>query len=330
MKFGMVLTGDPSLQEQVDLGKLGERVGFDQLYCWDSHIYKQESSALLTLLAVNTDRIDLGLCVTNHVTRHPTVTASLFATLANLVGGDRLTCGIGTGGSAIRSWGAKKGTLADLEVAVRMIQGLTRGDEVEVDGTPVTLAWASGGPVPVLVSASGPKSLRLAGRVADGVILAAADPVFVAWCLGQVRAGWRDAGRDGGSFRVQVAAPAYLSDDMAKARAQVAWYPAFIGSHVANILRRYDVADEGSDVWEYVDAGSAGEYRQRGRPGEQTVRVPDEVVDRLTIVGDASATITRIRELESLGVTEIAVYVSADEPDRLVEAFGREVIPAFG
>ena len=41
MKFGMVLTGDPSLQEQVDLGKLGERVGFDKLYCWDSHILKQ-------------------------------------------------------------------------------------------------------------------------------------------------------------------------------------------------------------------------------------------------------------------------------------------------
>lgn len=330
MKFGMVLTCDPPVKEQVDRGKFGEQYGFDNVYCWDSHIYKQEASVLLTLLSTTTDRVDVGLCVTNHVTRHPTVTASFFATLANLVGGDRLICGIGSGGSAVRAWGAKPGTLADLEAAVRVIQGLTRGDEVEVGGTPVRLGWASGGSVPVLVSASGPKSLRLAGRVADGVILTAADPVFVGWCLDQVRAGWKDAGRDGSEFRVQVATPAYIANDMEKARAQVGWYPAFIGSHVANILRRHDVEDDRADVWGYVDASSADEYRQRGRPGESAVQVPDEVVDRLTIVGDADQTITKIRELESLGVTEVAIYLSVDDPDRLIEAYGREVIPAFG
>lgn len=330
MKFGMVLTGDPPVQGQVEQGKLGEAKGFDYVYCWDSHILKQESSALLTLLASRTERVVAGLCVTNHVTRHPTVTASLFATLANLVGGDRLTCGIGSGGSAVRAWGAKPGTLADLETAVGVIQGLTRGEEVDVAGTPVRFGWASGGSVPVLVSASGPKSLRLAGRVADGVILTAADPVFVGWCLDQVRKGWDDAGRDGSDFRVQVATPAYLSADIEKARAQVRWYPAFIGSHVANILRRFAVDDEGADVWGYVDVGSAGEYRQRGRPGEKpAVEVPDEVVDRLTIVGDAKATITKIRELGSLGVTEVAVYLSADDPERLINGYGRDVIPAF-
>lgn len=329
MKFGMVLTGDPPLQAQINRAKLGERVGFDYIYAWDSHIYKQESSALLTLLAANTDRVNIGLCVTNHVTRHPTVTASLFATLANLIGGDRLTCGIGTGGSAIRAWGAKPGSLADMEVAVGLIQQLTRGEEVEIGGMPVKLEWAAGGPLPVLVSASGPRSLRLAGRIADGVILTAADPVFVRWCLEQVKAGWEDAGRDGSGFRVQVAAPAYLSSDLDEARSQVAWYPAFIGAHVANILRRYEVADGESEVWSYVESGGAGEYRQRGRPGEHAVKVPDEVVDRLTIVGDAQQTVSKLRELEALGVTEVAIYLSTSDPDNLVEGYGREVIPAF-
>ncbi len=325
----MVLTGDPPLGEQVDRAKFGEQAGFDHVYAWDSHIYKQESSALLTLMAANTERANLGLCVTNHVTRHPTVTASLFATLANLVGGDRLTCGIGSGGSAVRAWGAKPGTLTDLEAAVRIIQGLTRGDEVQIGDSAVSLAWATGGPVPVLVSASGPRSLRLAGRVADGVILTAADPVFVTWCLDQVRAGWKDVGRDGTDFRVQVAAPSFLSSDIGEARSQVAWYPAFIGSHVANIMRRYDVADDGADVWSYVDAGSAGEYRQRGRPGEEGVQVPGEVVDRLTIIGTPDQTIAKVEVLESLGVTEVAIYLSVDAPDRMIETYGRDVIPAF-
>lgn len=330
MKFGMVLTCDPPVAAQLEQGQLGEQHGFDQIYCWDSHILKQESSALLTLLASTTNRVDVGLCVTNHVTRHPTVTASLFATLANLVGGDRLTCGIGSGGSAVRAWGAKPGTLADLEIAVQVIQGLTRGEEVIIGDAPVRFGWASGGAVPVLVAASGPRSLRLAGRVADGVVLTAADPVFVGWCLDQVRKGWNDAGRDGSGFRVQVAVPSYVSNDMEEARREVAWYPAFIGSHVANMLRSHQVADDGADVWGYVDARSAAEYRQRGAPGERpAVAVPDEVVDRLTIVGNAAQITAKLRELERIGVTEVAIYLSSKQPTRLVEAYGLGVIPQF-
>jgi alkanesulfonate monooxygenase SsuD/methylene tetrahydromethanopterin reductase-like flavin-dependent oxidoreductase (luciferase family) len=116
---------------------------------------------------------------------------------------------------------------------------------------------------------------------------------------------------------------------MTEARAQVAWYPAFIGRHVANILRSHDIADAGSDIWGYIDDTSAGEYRQRGAPGERpAVAVPDEVIDRVTIIGDPTQTVSRVRELESLGVTEVAIYLSSDEPHQLIEAYGREVIPA--
>ena len=319
MKFGMVLTGDPPMDSQLGLAKLGEDSSFDNVYCWDSHILKHESSALLTMLAAATDRVDLGFCVTNHVTRHPTVTASLFATVATLIGGDRLTCGIGSGGSAVRAWGAKPGTLADLEDAVAIIRGLTPGDEVDIAGANVKFDWATGGRVPVMVAGSGPKSLRLAGRCGDGVVLTAADPVFVGWCLEQVKLGWDDVGRDGSGFRVQVAVPGYVSDDIEQARANVEWYPAFIGSHVANIMRTYAVADDDGDVWSYVDARSAGEFRQRGRPGEQSaVKVPGEVVDRLTIVGDAATISAKIHDLEAVGVTEVAVYMPTHQPEALI------------
>jgi len=116
---------------------------------------------------------------------------------------------------------------------------------------------------------------------------------------------------------------------MAYARAQVGWYPAFIGRHVANILRSHDVAGAESDIWAYIDETPAGAYRQRGAPGEApAVDVPDEVIDRVTIIGDASQTVSRVQELNALGVTEVAVYLSSDDPHRLIEAYGREVIPA--
>src|SRR3989442_80462 len=83
-------------------------------------------------LAAETETVVVGSCVTNPVTRDPTVTASFFAALANLIGGDRLICGIGRGDSAVRIRRARPGRLADLEEAVRIIRGLTRGDEIEI------------------------------------------------------------------------------------------------------------------------------------------------------------------------------------------------------
>jgi probable F420-dependent oxidoreductase len=326
MKFGVALTGDPPLRAQVDLALLAEQCGFDHVWCWDSHVVKHEASALLTLVATHTERVSLGTCVTNPVTRHPTVTASLFATLANLVGGERVTCGIGRGGSAIRTLPIEPATLRRLEDAVRIVRGLTAGDEVDVDGKPVRFEWATGGRVPVLVGASGPKALRLAGRVADGVILTVADLVFVDWCLEQVRLGLADAGRDGSGFRVQVAVPAFLGDDKAEARDQVRWFPAFIGSHIADVIRRR----EGGEIWSYVDSRPAYDYRRHGRPGgNPTAHVPDEVVDRYTIVGTAEDTVAKIRALADLGVTEVNVYLSARDPEQLIESYARDVIPAF-
>jgi alkanesulfonate monooxygenase SsuD/methylene tetrahydromethanopterin reductase-like flavin-dependent oxidoreductase (luciferase family) len=225
---------------------------------------------------------------------------------------------------------AKPATLAELRDAVRIVQGLTRGDEVEVEGKLLRLQWATGGAVPVLVAASGPRALRLAGAVGDGVILTVADPVFVGWCLEQVRAGWAEAGRDGAGFRVQVAVPAFLSDDLAEAREHVRWFVAFLGRHIADVLREQEAERGNEELWSYVDSREEYDIRRHGRPGgNPTAFVPDEVVDRFTIIGSAEQTVAKIRALEALGVTEINAYLSADDPERLIESYGKEVIPAF-
>ena len=179
MDFGISLPADPPTSLQVQKAVLAESCGFRYVWTWDTHILMQEYSPQMTMLALETRDAVIGACVTNPVTREPTVTASFYAALANLIGGDRLICGIGRGDSAVRIRGARPSNLAALEDAVRIIRGLTRGDEIDVEGAPVRLAWAEGGGVPVYVAAYGPKALRLAGRVADGVILQAADPFFI-------------------------------------------------------------------------------------------------------------------------------------------------------
>ena len=57
--------------------------------------------------------------------------------------------------------------------------------------------------------------------------------------------------------------------------------------------------------------------------------VPDEVIERFCLLGAASDHIARIRELESLGVDQFAVYLMHDQMDETLASYGRDIIPAF-
>jgi probable F420-dependent oxidoreductase len=330
MEFGISLPSDPPVGAQVDKAKLAEVCGFTNVWCWDTHILMQEYSPQMTLIAASTERVGIGACVTNPVTRHVTVVASFFATLANLIGSERVMCGIGRGDSAVRIRGAKPAPLAQVEEAIGIIRALSRGDEIEVEGYPVRLEWATGGQVPVYLGAYGPRALRLAGRVADGVILQVADPFFVEWCLRHVEAGLEAEGRDPATFRVQVAAPSYPSDDRDEARAQLRWFPALVGNHIADILRHHDPEEIPDYISHYVEARTHYDYRQHTRrEAEHYDYVPDEIIDRFTVLGTVADVTKKLRKLESIGVTEFNMYTTFEDPERVIETYGREVIPSM-
>src|SRR6516164_867289 len=110
-------------------GKLADEMGFSTLWVLDSHLLFHEVYTLLGALAVSTERIRLGTAVTNPLTRHPTVTASAFSTLAALSGG-RATLGISVGDSALRSMNLEVARMATLEETVALCRKLLRGEAV--------------------------------------------------------------------------------------------------------------------------------------------------------------------------------------------------------
>src|SRR5512146_406499 len=174
MQFGFTLKPDLSVDRILGLTRQAEQFGFQYGWIFDSHILWKDPYPLLALMAANTRALHLGTCVTNPAVRDITVTASLYATL-NVISGGRMELGIGRGDSSRRVLGKKPVTPAELERAVVTFRKLTAGQEVEHDGQPARLAWATGSP-PVWIAGYGPKVLSLAGRIADGVILQFADP----------------------------------------------------------------------------------------------------------------------------------------------------------
>src|ERR1700730_5981894 len=101
LSLGVTVRPDPPHTHFLDQMMLAEENGFDYGWTFDSHINSNEAYPLLTLAARETERLKLGHCVTNPVTREPTVTASAYATLHQISHG-RMVMGIGRGDSAHR------------------------------------------------------------------------------------------------------------------------------------------------------------------------------------------------------------------------------------
>ena len=182
MNFAITLKPDVSVERIVGLARQAEAAGFTYGWMFDSHVLWKECYPLLTLMAANTKKMRLGPCVTNPAVRDITVTASLFATL-NIISGGRMVLGIGRGDSSRRVLGKKPTTLETLEEAIRVFRDLNAARKIDYDGVPTQLPWATSVP-PVWIAGYGPKALKLAGRIADGVILQFADPDLIEWCLG--------------------------------------------------------------------------------------------------------------------------------------------------
>ncbi|MCY4193343.1 MAG: LLM class flavin-dependent oxidoreductase, partial [bacterium] len=111
MEYGVVLQTDPPAWRVVELAKRAETLGFRYGWTFDSHVLWQEPFVIYSQMLAATNRMVVGPMVTNPGTRDWTVTASLFATLNDMVG-NRTVCGIGRGDSAMRVIGRKPCSLA--------------------------------------------------------------------------------------------------------------------------------------------------------------------------------------------------------------------------
>jgi len=309
------------------LTRQAEAEGFDYGWVFDSHVLWQEPYPLITLMAANSRRMRFGTCVTNPVVRDATVTASLLATL-NRISGGRMDGGIGRGDSSRRVMGKKPTTLENLEETVRVIRDLTAGKQITYDGHPIQMPWADAGVPPIWVAGYGPKALRCAGRVGDGVILQFADPDLIKWCLGFVKEGAEEAGRDFSKIRVMSATAVWISEDRNAARDRVRWFPALVSNHVVDLVSRYRPEELPLALTSYIRDRKAYNYLHHAEVGSSNADfVSDEVIDRFCIVGPVAEHIRKLRELSSLGVTQFNIYLMCGDEEKTLEIYGRDVIP---
>jgi 5,10-methylenetetrahydromethanopterin reductase len=195
-----------------------EMLGWDAALQPDSQLRRRDTYVLLAAAARATERIVLGPLLANPVNRHPTVTASSIATIDELAPG-RTLLGWGVGDTAVRLAGLRPARVKDLEASTRLMRALLDGESVEVGAVrPARLPHHR--PVPIWIAAGGPRTLRMAGGIADGVFIrVGTHQANIRGSVEAIHAGAAEAGRDPSTVRVAAIFHTVLVDEPDRALA---------------------------------------------------------------------------------------------------------------
>jgi 5,10-methylenetetrahydromethanopterin reductase len=333
--FGALLNAEYPLGELVDLGRLAEQLGYRHLLYTDVRLFRECYLGLAAIAAV-TKSILLGPGVTDPYSRHPAVTAATIATFDELSGG-RALLALGVGGTGFRELGiTPKLPIAALRETVDMVRRLLAGETVTATGKVISLA---GGRlqfvpprkhIPIYFATHGPQVTRLAGEVADGVLIAnTLVPSAIDHYLAQLRQGAEKAGRAPAALDVHLRVEMCIDDDEAAAWA---------------VMRRRVAARllAGYPHWEFLellDLRMPEAFREIAaakdmrRLDEATAALPAEAVDKTALAGRPEAITARIAAALRPGITGITIRPHA-VPGRTVgpvlKSFAEAVIPRLG
>ena len=146
MRFAVNIPPFTDARTIVELGVAAEEAGWDAVFVWDHLQWRPDADldvhdpwAILAALAVRTERVILGTCVTPVARRRPQVLAKQLVTLDHLSSG-RSVLGVGLGeppDADFSDFGDEPGAqlrAARLDEGLAVIDGLIRGGRVDHDG----------------------------------------------------------------------------------------------------------------------------------------------------------------------------------------------------
>jgi 5,10-methylenetetrahydromethanopterin reductase len=296
--------GERGFQAQVERAVEMEELGYDGIFFSESLMSGLDPFQVLTAAALRTERIHLGTAIMTMTFREPVVLANQAATL-NEISNGRAILGLGTGDGTTYTMAREAMPLTRFAKGVRMIRELVNGRTIHIPEGKEREAGdlplrAGRFPVPVWMAAAGPRALRTAGAVADGVILGSGfDLRVVDWAKEQVAQGARDAGRDPSEIELIGAGIVCVDDDGERARRIACGRLANRAHQNFRFTLETVPPEERPGVQKFMDAFDVTKrIDERSDPG----LITDYLQQRFAIAGTPEECAQRIGELARRGI----------------------------
>ncbi|MBI4491449.1 MAG: LLM class flavin-dependent oxidoreductase [Chloroflexi bacterium] len=298
----------------VELAELAEERGFGAV--WKGESNSTDPLVLLSAMAARTRTIKLGTAVYHVFGRSP-ITLGIQAATINDLSDGRLLLGLGVANRNIAGWheGTFDRPLRRVREYVEIVRAVATGERVEYHGElyqpgPFKLSWRPRHPrVPVYLAGLGEQMTRLAGRLAEGIIVNMANPARVRHIVSNVRQGAVEAGRDPAQLEFIVKVRCCVNPDREVARRRL-----------KQVLTFYNLADYYRDMIAQMgfaeDSARIREQYQSGGFKAAMAAVTDRLLDGLPLVGATSADEVQERVapyLEAGATRLILPYVPATE-----------------
>lgn len=337
IKFGIGTGRNQPIAEIKGYAKRLEDLGYDHITFIDSQNLARDVYVMMTIAALETSRIKIGHGVTNPFTRHWAVTANATSTLYELTGG-RAFVGIAPGMSSVGTLGLKPRPVKVLREAIENMRAVMNGGEIQKDSAKIRSEW-SRNPVPIYIGSDGPKSMQMAGAIADGCIVPSIHPEIIKWRLENIYKGAESANRDPSTVDIWTRTMCFIGDSKEQAMEQARSYAATGATQFYFSVLKWDTP-EAADLRKRLDPEfleeikrihDAYQYYEHERTyAPHGELVTDRVLDSFILNGTADDVVEQVSKIGETGVRTVSMtdYTIIDKLG-MIEMFSRKVMPHF-
>lgn len=311
--------------ENLALAREADSLGYSVV--WAAEAYGSDAATVLTWIAAQTERIDVGSAIFQIPGRTPANTAMTAATLDTLSGG-RFRLGLGVSGPQVsEGWHGVRfdRPLARTREYVAIVRKALARERLTFDGEFFTLPLPDGPGkaltltvhpvrerIPIYLAAVGPKNLELTGEIADGWLAIFYAPEHAGELLAHISAGRAKAGLTMEGFDVVPTVPVVIGDDVeacaAPVRAYSALYIGGMGSREKNFYNALAVR------MGYDEAAAEVQDRYLARDyAAAAAAVPFEFIDRTALIGPRERIRERLAAYAEAGVTTLTLAIYAGD-----------------
>ncbi|HEY3640587.1 MAG TPA: LLM class flavin-dependent oxidoreductase [Xanthobacteraceae bacterium] len=337
MKLSIASLGGEPGPRYIEQVKLAERLGLHAFFHNDKKWARDPFSRLGAATQV-TSRIGLGTSVIDPYTRHPALLAQATATLAELAPGRlRVVMGSGSHFETLPGYGNPK-PVAALREATQLMRALWAGEKVSLDGQVVkfrdgALDWKPSITPPLYIASRGPQILKLAGEIADGVLIGSFATVpGIEYAKQHILPGLEIAKR--GWSDIRMCSWIYLSlldredepvpDGIRRGVSFAFWSSRKVLSQMADEL----APDISPEFRRFIHEAP----HEWSPPIMAELRrlVPRGIIDSLAVVGTAAQIVERLRKLEGAGIQEAIIWPfpkDGQETEDFMTRLARDVLP---